>query len=52
MFRPKKLQIIMEPTDDAGALDAFVSIVTGPPGPSPIQLMPRISLPVLILWGG
>lgn len=51
MFRPKKLQIIMEPTDDAGALDAFVSIVTGPPGPSPIQLMPRISLPVLILWG-
>ncbi|KAF5481535.1 hypothetical protein F2P56_002176, partial [Juglans regia] len=45
------VEIIMEPTEDAGALDAFVSIVTGPPGPSPIQLMPRISLPVLILWG-
>lgn len=45
------MQIIMEPTYDAGALDAFVSIVTGPPGPTPIQLMPRISLPVLVLWG-
>uniref|UniRef100_A0A2N9G0X7 AB hydrolase-1 domain-containing protein n=1 Tax=Fagus sylvatica TaxID=28930 RepID=A0A2N9G0X7_FAGSY len=45
------VEIIMEPTYDAGALDAFVSIVTGPPGPSPVQLMPRISLPVLLLWG-
>lgn len=45
------MQIIMEPTNDAGALDAFVSIVTGPPGPNPVQLMPRISLPVLLLWG-
>ncbi|KAJ9567629.1 hypothetical protein OSB04_003595 [Centaurea solstitialis] len=36
---------------DEGALDAFVSIVTGPPGPNPVQLMPTISLPVLILWG-
>lgn len=41
----------MEPTSDEGALDAFISIVTGPPGPNPIQLMPKISLPVLVLWG-
>ncbi|KAK4577843.1 hypothetical protein RGQ29_028107 [Quercus rubra] len=45
------VEIIMEPTNDAGALDAFVSIVTGPPGPNPVQLMPKISLPVLLLWG-
>lgn len=45
------MQIIKEPAEGEGALDAFVSIVTGPPGPSPIQLMPRISVPVLILWG-
>lgn len=45
------LQIIREPADDEGALDAFVSIVTGPPGPNPVQLIPRISLPVLVLWG-
>lgn len=46
-----KLQIIREPADDEGALDAFVSIVTGPPGPSPVQLIPNINLPVLVLWG-
>ncbi|KAF3435101.1 hypothetical protein FNV43_RR22188 [Rhamnella rubrinervis] len=45
------VEIILEPTLDPGALDAFVSIVTGPPGPSPIQLMPKISLPILVLWG-
>lgn len=45
------MQIIREPADDAGALDAFVSIVTGPPGPNPVQLMPRISVPILVLWG-
>ncbi|KAJ0969379.1 hypothetical protein J5N97_022256 [Dioscorea zingiberensis] len=45
------IEIIRRPADDVGALDAFVSIVTGPPGPSPISLMPKISLPVLILWG-
>lgn len=46
-----KLQIIREPANDEGALDAFVSIVTGPPGPNPVKLMPRISIPVLVLWG-
>lgn len=45
------VEIIKEPAEDEGALDAFVSIVTGPPGPSPIKLMPGISIPVLILWG-
>ena len=46
-----KVQIIKEPADGEGALDAFVSIVTGPPGPNPVQLMPRITVPVLVLWG-
>lgn len=49
-FFPKR-QIIAEPAGDEGALDAFVSIITGPPGPNPMQLMPKISLPVLLLWG-
>ncbi|KDO39434.1 hypothetical protein CISIN_1g044687mg, partial [Citrus sinensis] len=40
-----------EPANDEGALDAFVSIVTGPSGPNPVQLMPSISIPVLVLWG-
>ncbi|GAV71596.1 Abhydrolase_6 domain-containing protein [Cephalotus follicularis] len=45
------VEIISEPTNDEGALDAFVSIVTGPPGPNPVQLMPKLSLPVLVIWG-
>ncbi|KAH9782320.1 hypothetical protein KPL71_008849 [Citrus sinensis] len=39
------VEIIREPANDEGALDAFVSIVTGPPGPNPVQLMPSISIP-------
>ncbi|KAF6145237.1 hypothetical protein GIB67_041432 [Kingdonia uniflora] len=45
------LLIIKGPADGEGELDAFVSIITGPPGPNPVQLMPRITLLVLILWG-
>ncbi|EES19542.1 hypothetical protein BDA96_09G147900 [Sorghum bicolor] len=46
------VDIISGPADTEGALDAFVSTVTGPPGPSPIPLMPRLAdLPVLVLWG-
>ncbi|GMN58367.1 hypothetical protein TIFTF001_027466 [Ficus carica] len=45
------VEIIIEPTFDQGALDAFVSIVTGPPGPNPVTLMPKLSIPVLVLWG-
>lgn len=44
-------QIIKGPADDVGALDAFVSIITGPPGPNPVSLMPKLSIPVLVLWG-
>ncbi|WJX19011.1 hypothetical protein P8452_08750 [Trifolium repens] len=45
------VEIIREPANSEGALDAFVSIVTGPPGPNPVQLVPKISLPILLLWG-
>ena len=45
-----KLQIIREAATDEGALDAFVLIVTGPSGLNTVQLMPSISIPVLVLW--
>lgn len=45
------VEIIKNPAEGEGALDAFVAIVTGPPGPNPVQLMPKITMPVLILWG-
>ncbi|KAJ6422294.1 hypothetical protein OIU84_027281 [Salix udensis] len=45
------VEIIRGPACDEGALDAFVSIVTGPPGPNPVTLMPALSIPILVLWG-
>ncbi|ESR55143.1 hypothetical protein CICLE_v10023397mg, partial [Citrus x clementina] len=42
---------IREPANDDGALDAFVSIARGSPGPNPVQLMPSIYIHVLVLWG-
>ncbi|EYU22782.1 hypothetical protein ABFS82_03G117500 [Erythranthe guttata] len=45
------VEIIRKPALDEGALDAFVSIITGPPGPNPVNLIPNITLPVLVLWG-
>ncbi|KAJ8545314.1 hypothetical protein K7X08_017897 [Anisodus acutangulus] len=45
------VDIIRTPADAEGALDAFVSIVTGPPGPNPEQLFPNITLHILVLWG-
>jgi pimeloyl-ACP methyl ester carboxylesterase len=43
--------VIKKPADYPGALDVFVSVVTGPPGPNPISLIPNISIPILVLWG-
>jgi len=34
-----------------GAFKAFVNILTGPAGPRPEELMPRVACPMLILWG-
>jgi pimeloyl-ACP methyl ester carboxylesterase len=34
-----------------GAFRAFVNILTGPAGPRPEELMPRVECPMLILWG-
>ncbi|XP_024014717.1 uncharacterized protein LOC18022825 isoform X1 [Eutrema salsugineum] len=45
------VEIIAGPANSEGALDAFVSILTGPPGPNPIKLIPEITKPVLVLWG-
>ncbi|KAL4859706.1 Ferredoxin C 2 [Chlorella vulgaris] len=47
------VQIIYQPSCDPGALDAFVSIITGPPGPRPDMLLSSDSLtqPLLVIWG-
>ncbi len=43
--------MVHSPSNDPGALEAFVSIITGPPGPRPEQLIPSITSPLLLLWG-
>ncbi|KAL2612600.1 hypothetical protein R1flu_024292 [Riccia fluitans] len=45
------IEVIRKPAEDAGALNAFITINAGPPGPKPQTLLPKISHPVLILWG-
>ena len=43
--------MILTPAETEGALDAFVAIITGPPGPKPQTLVPGIPSPMLVLWG-
>ncbi|KAJ8613006.1 hypothetical protein CTAYLR_004043 [Chrysophaeum taylorii] len=47
------VEMIVAPARDDGALEAFVTILTGDPGPRPEDLVPLIQpdLPVAVLWG-
>lgn len=45
------VDIICKPADDPNTLAVLVSVVTGPPGPKPEDLMDELDLPVLVLWG-
>lgn len=43
--------MLHEPSNDPGALETFVSVITGPPGPRPEELIPAITAPMLLIWG-
>lgn len=45
------VDLIYKPSCSPTALDVFVSVITGPPGPKPWDLIPNISGPMLVLWG-
>lgn len=45
------IDLIYEPSCDPGAAQVFASILTAPPGPSPVELLPRVQAPLLVLWG-
>lgn len=45
------VDIIAGPSYDENALDVFVSVITGPAGPRPWDLLPRIDAPIFIAWG-
>jgi hypothetical protein len=45
------LEILLGPSDDAGAEDVFLKVFGGPPGPTPEALLPFVECPILALWG-
>ena len=45
------IDILYQPSCDPGAQKVFASILTAPPGPRPEDLLPRITQPLLVLWG-
>ena len=48
------VDLIHEPATTPGALEVFVSILTGPPGPRPEKVVPDLienEVPMLVLWG-
>lgn len=45
------IDILLQPTQDPGAADVFLSFITYSKGPLPEDLLPQIACPVLIAWG-
>ena len=45
------VHMLYAPSCDQGALECFVSVITGPPGPSPQTLVPKLKKPLLVMWG-
>lgn len=45
------VELLYQPSCDAGAQKVFASVLTAPPGPSPAELLPKITQPLLVLWG-
>ncbi len=45
------VDLLYLPSCDSGAQQVFAAILSAPPGPTPAELLPRISQPLLVLWG-
>ncbi len=45
------VDILYQPSCDPNAQQVFASIITAPPGPTPSELLPRVQVPLLVLWG-
>ncbi|MEO1592585.1 MAG: alpha/beta fold hydrolase [Cyanobacteria bacterium J06632_22] len=48
---PELVELLYRPSCDEGAQKVFASVLSGPPGPRPSELLPKIRQPLLILWG-
>ncbi len=45
------VDMLYAPSCDEGAQKVFASVLTAPPGPSPAELLPKVKVPLLVLWG-
>lgn len=45
------IDILYTPACDPGAQQVFAAILSAPPGPSPIELLPKVQRPLLVIWG-
>ena len=45
------VEMLYQPSCDAGAQKVFASVLTAPAGTSPNELLPNLTLPLLVLWG-
>mmetsp|Transcript_22651 Transcript_22651/g.56875 ORF Transcript_22651/g.56875 Transcript_22651/m.56875 type:complete len:376 (-) Transcript_22651:594-1721(-) len=46
------VDLFYQPSCDEGAADVFISVYTGPEGgPSPLDVLPALQGPLLVLWG-
>jgi pimeloyl-ACP methyl ester carboxylesterase len=45
------VDILYQPSCEPGAQQVFASILTAPPGASPKELLPKVEVPLLVLWG-
>lgn len=45
------VDLLYDPSCHPGAQKVFASVLTAPPGPRPTDLLPKITQPLLILWG-
>lgn len=45
------VDLLYQPSCDPGAQQVFASILSAPPGPSPVELLPKVTQPLLVLWG-
>ena len=45
------VDILLIPGGDDGAEEVFLKVLRAPAGPSPEQLLPRIQVPIIGIWG-
>ena len=45
------VEMLYQPSCDKGAQKVFASVLTAPPGTSPRELLPNLTLPLLVIWG-